>query len=155
MSAPYNLGDLLNRSKDSDKIALIDLSRPEGAREFSHAEIDAASRAVARGLLARGLKRGDRVAIVSANRVEFLTAYFGTMRAGLAAQLDRVQYRVRVCRCGCRRRAVAAVARRPLPGGWRQTCSAPRRGPRGGGRARARAWVVGDGRRAGGGLLPL
>ena len=85
MSAPYNLGDLLNRSKDSDKIALIDLSRPEGAREFSHAEIDAASRAVARGLLARGLKRGDRVAIVSANRVEFLTAYFGTMRAGLVS----------------------------------------------------------------------
>lgn len=85
MSAFYNLGDLLNREKDPDQIALIDLSRPDDSREFTHAEIDAASCAVARGLSARGLQRGDRVAILSANRVEFLTAYFGTMRAGLVS----------------------------------------------------------------------
>ena len=85
MSALFNLGDLLNRSRDPEKIALIDLSRPKGAREFSHAEIDDASRSVARGLVARGLQRGERVAILSANRVEFLTAYFGTMRAGLVS----------------------------------------------------------------------
>ena len=85
MSALFNLGDLLNRSRDPEKIALIDLSRPKGAREFSHAEIDDASRSVARGLVARGLQRGERIAILSANRVEFLTAYFGTMRAGLVS----------------------------------------------------------------------
>ena len=85
MSTLFNLGDLLNRENDTEKAALIDLSRPEGARTFSHAEIDNASQAVARGLVARGLRRGERVAILSANRMEFLTAYFGTMRAGLVS----------------------------------------------------------------------
>lgn len=85
MSALFNLGELLNQKNDPNKTALIDLSRPEGAREFSHAEIDATSRAVARGLTSRDLKRGDRVAILSSNRVEFLTAYLGTMRAGLVS----------------------------------------------------------------------
>ncbi len=85
MSMLYNLGDLVDRSKDSDAIALIDLSKPEGAREYTHEDLDKAACAVARGLLGRGLKPGERIAILSSNHAEFLAAYLGTMRAGMVS----------------------------------------------------------------------
>jgi long-chain acyl-CoA synthetase len=81
----YNLGDLTDRSKDPERIALIDCRRWDHPREYTHGEIDRLANACARGLLARGLTRGDAVAIASANRAEFLVAYFGIMRAGMVA----------------------------------------------------------------------
>lgn len=83
MTKLRNLGDLIDREQDPDKIAVIDVG--DDAREYSHGELDRAANAVARGLRARGLAVGDRVAILSANRIEYLTAYFGAMRAGLVA----------------------------------------------------------------------
>ena len=68
MSTPDNLGDLFDGSADPEKIALIDLAEPSAPREWTHGEIDRAARAVARGLVARGHRRGDRIAILSANR---------------------------------------------------------------------------------------
>ena len=85
MSAFVNLGDLIRRDLDLAKTAIVDLGGEAGPREFSYAKIDAMARGVARVLLTRGLKRGDRVAILSANRAEYLAAIHGIMRAGLVA----------------------------------------------------------------------
>jgi acyl-CoA synthetase (AMP-forming)/AMP-acid ligase II len=80
-----NLGDLFRRDLDPHKTAVIDLGGEQAPREFSYARLDAMANGVARALVARGLARGDRVAILSANRAEYLAAYYGIMRAGFVA----------------------------------------------------------------------
>ncbi len=80
-----NLGDLIRRDRDPDKVAIIDLGGERVAREFTYARLDSMSNAVARALTRRGLARGDRIAILSVNRAEYLASYFGIMRAGFIA----------------------------------------------------------------------
>lgn len=79
-----NLGDIVGAA-DATKAAIIDCREWAAPQTVSYAELDAAANAVARGLLRRGLERGARVAVLSANRHEFVAAYLGTMRAGLVA----------------------------------------------------------------------
>ena len=85
MAIFFNLGDLVRRDLDLTKVAIIDLGGEQGPREFTFAALDAMANGVARALLARGLSRGDRVAILSVNRTEYLATYYGIMRAGLVA----------------------------------------------------------------------
>ncbi len=80
-----NLGDLVRRDLDLTRTALIDLGGEKAPREFSHGDLDAAAAGVARALSKRGFARGSRIAILSANRFEYLAAYYGIMRAGLVA----------------------------------------------------------------------
>jgi long-chain acyl-CoA synthetase len=80
-----NLGDLIDRDRDLTKIAIFDLGGPEGPEEVPYDTLDALTNAYARALLERELKPGERVAILSANSVYYLAAYFAIMRAGLVA----------------------------------------------------------------------
>ncbi|MBL8571288.1 MAG: acyl--CoA ligase [Phreatobacter sp.] len=80
-----NLGDLIDRSLDLDRTAVIDLHRPESPLVLTHAEVDGLANGVARLLTGAGLPRGAAVAILSLNRAEYIAAYFGIMRAGFVA----------------------------------------------------------------------
>jgi len=77
-----NAGALFVDHADSGRIALIDLSQEGQVREFTYAALNDGCDAVANGLRARGFAKGDRVAIMSSNRAEYYTAFFGSMRAG-------------------------------------------------------------------------
>ena len=83
--APTNLGDLIDRGTDPRKTAVIDLSDGANPIEVTYRVLAERADAVARSLLARGFVRGDAVAILAANGVDYLCAYFGIMRAGLIA----------------------------------------------------------------------
>ena len=80
-----NLGDLIRRDRDLSKVAIIDLGGEQAPREFTFTQLDAMANGVARALTQRGLQRGDRVAILAANRTEYTAAYYGIMRAGFVA----------------------------------------------------------------------
>jgi long-chain acyl-CoA synthetase len=81
----YNLGAVVLRESGADPTALIDLGGDGGPRVYTRDELDELGNGAARGLLAQGLRRGDRVAILSANRAEFLITFLGALRAGLVA----------------------------------------------------------------------
>jgi long-chain acyl-CoA synthetase len=77
-----NLGDVFAAYSDSESTAVIDLWNPAQPKEISHRQLNDAVNGLARGLVKAGLKQGDRVGILSLNRVEFLEVLFGAMRAG-------------------------------------------------------------------------
>jgi acyl-CoA synthetase (AMP-forming)/AMP-acid ligase II len=79
-----NLGDLL-RAAEPSRAAIIDCRDWQNPATLSYGALGRSASAIARGLLARGLRRGERVAIVSANRLEFVAAYLGIMQGGLVA----------------------------------------------------------------------
>ena len=60
-----------------DRIAIDD-----GTRQTTYAELDERSRRLAGALIGRGVKRGDRIAILSENRREYLEVFLAAARIG-------------------------------------------------------------------------
>jgi long-chain acyl-CoA synthetase len=80
-----NAGALIRPGRDPAKVAIVDLGAESAPREVSFSDLDAHADAVARALQRRGIPRGERIAILSANRAEYVACVFGIMRAGLVA----------------------------------------------------------------------
>ncbi|MFT4299248.1 MAG: AMP-binding protein [Aeromicrobium sp.] len=84
-----NVSEILAAAAERDPqgTALVEVaadgSRPR--RAVTWAELDAAADTVARGLSARGLRAGQRVALVMANRIDLVIAYFAVLRGGMVA----------------------------------------------------------------------
>lgn len=76
-------------SNAADVLARAAARSPDGAAlvhagsSLTWLTLDARATAFARGALSRGLRRGDRVVVITANRTEFIVAHYGAMRAGL------------------------------------------------------------------------
>lgn len=81
-----NLAAILDPTAPDDRPFIIQLS-PDADEQLrlSYGEARARIAALARGLLKRGLTRGEAVAIVAANSADYLVAYMATMAAGLVS----------------------------------------------------------------------
>jgi len=75
----WNVGDALRRSAArSPQMRAIHFQ----GRELTYAEFDALANRMARLLMAKGIQRGDKVAIFAANSPEYAAAFFGCARIG-------------------------------------------------------------------------
>ncbi len=95
------LHDFLHRSAEQfpAKTAII----CEG-RRVTYAELEASSNQLARSLLGRGLKRGDRVGVFLDNSIESAVSIFGILKAGAAfvvinpqTKTDKLAYMLNNC----------------------------------------------------------
>jgi len=81
-----NLGNLIDLNKDLDKIAIIceDL-------KITYKSLDILSNSVSYALLKKGIKKGDRVAIISLNSIDYIIMYLGILKLGAVAVLINVK----------------------------------------------------------------
>lgn len=75
-------------SRFPDRLA-VSLRREDGADRFTYRQLDAMARAAASGLFARGVRAGDRCAILAENGPRWCAVYLGILRLGaIAVPLD-------------------------------------------------------------------
>jgi len=89
MEVPLLVNDFLRRAAQlyPDKIGVID-----GGRRFPYAELQARANRLSHALLNLGVRRGDRVCILSPNSHFFLESFYGTSQFG--AILVPLNYRL-------------------------------------------------------------
>lgn len=81
-----------SRSQGSNLASMVRRAAVEGGersalwcdgQELTWGELDARVDALAAGVIDLGLRRGDRLALLLGNSIEFVVSYFGALRAGL------------------------------------------------------------------------
>jgi long-chain acyl-CoA synthetase len=84
----FPMANLMHRGLEraADRFGDRDAVR-EGDRTWSFADLDGLANAFARHLVARGVLPGDRVAVMTPNRAEFVAAVHGASKLGAAAVL--------------------------------------------------------------------
>jgi acyl-CoA synthetase (AMP-forming)/AMP-acid ligase II len=111
-----------NRIRRGDRIAVID-----GDRRVTYGELDDRTGRLARGLLGHGLRRGDAVALLSANRLEVWEAYFALARLGaIAVPVNPALPPAEVGRLSARCRARMVLGEAPLLARLEGAVEAPR-----------------------------
>lgn len=78
------MGDLLRRrSRDSAHLpALIDFHKGN-RREISYGELNSRVNQLAHGFISKGLKQGDKLALISSNRSDMVIVYFACYKLGV------------------------------------------------------------------------
>lgn len=79
------IGDQLRRHARTQgaRVAVVSFGGGE-RRETTYGELDRQANAIAHHLLAVGVGRGDRVAVMARNAVEVIAVYYGVLKAGAA-----------------------------------------------------------------------
>ncbi len=80
-----NPGAIKNPRTTWKEYSLIEASSESYRREITWGEFDKKANRFANFLLSRGIKKGDKVAILLMNCLEWLPIYFGTLKAGALA----------------------------------------------------------------------
>ncbi len=136
--ARFCLGPAAHR--DPDRLALVvthDLEHPaSGAERWTYAHLDDAVRAVAAGLLRRGLVAGDRLVLRLGDTSDFALTFFGALAAGVVPvptsdQLtaEEVAFVTADCRAAALAVAPALSVETPLPTVGPEDLAAWRAGP--------------------------
>ncbi|MBL6652173.1 MAG: AMP-binding protein [Reyranella sp.] len=122
-----NLAAILDPAAPDDRPLIIQVS-PDGDEGFrlSYGTGRRRIAALARGLLKRGLKRGEAVAIVAANSADYLVLYMATMAAGLVSvcvnhKLPRETV-AHIMKDSAIKLAIADAERAPLVPSWCRPC---------------------------------
>lgn len=78
IARPIHIADILEAMADSipDRLAIVTMSN-----EYTYREIDERSTRLANHLVALGVQPGDHVAVHSANRIEWVDAFYGCLKA--------------------------------------------------------------------------
>src|SRR5512134_473276 len=82
---PYLVHHFLARSAERRPDAEALVTHEPGAGRFTYAQVAAAAAAVSEQLRGLGVARGDRVAMLAHNGIEWVAAWFGALAAGAIA----------------------------------------------------------------------